>query len=164
VLPLAGLLPAAACSGAQSALDPAGPQAESLYRLGVFSWIAAAGVFAAVLAALLAALLRSRRRGEGDAAAVRPPFFPPPVEFAHADPMPVRVPVAVPDDRGGLLDLNSADAVELSQLPGIGRLAAERIVAHRDEYGRFASVADLSQVDGFDAQRIRRLEEHLTVQ
>jgi competence ComEA-like helix-hairpin-helix protein len=107
---------------------------------------------------LLILLWRSRRGGQDDPIASRPPDFPPPVEFAHLEP--VRVPVAVVGT--GMVDLNSAGADELAQVPGIGRLAAERIVAHRDEYGRFASVADLSAVHGFDDQRVRRLEEHLS--
>jgi competence protein ComEA len=67
------------------------------------------------------------------------------------------------DEASGLVDLNSAGVDELSTLPGVGRLAAERIVAHRDEYGRFATVMDLREVDGFDEKRIRRLEEHVSV-
>jgi competence protein ComEA len=62
-----------------------------------------------------------------------------------------------------LVDLNSAGVEELTQLPGVGRLAAERIVAHRDKYGRFESVRDLLEVDGFDERRVQRLEEHVTV-
>jgi competence ComEA-like helix-hairpin-helix protein len=124
-------------------------------------------VYALLGAALMAViglfllLLRSRRREDHDHAAARPPDFPPPVEFAHADRIPV--PVAVPDDRSGLVNLNAADAEALAQLPGIGRLAAERIVAYRDEYGNFASVADLRGIDGFDEKRVRCLEEHLSI-
>jgi competence ComEA-like helix-hairpin-helix protein len=140
--------------------EQTGRQAIEMSATPGWLW-AALGAALVTVIGLLILLLRSRRRGDDDPAALRPPDFPPPIEFAHVDPIPV--PVGVPNDRTGLIDLNSADAAELSRLPGIGRLAAERIVAHRDEYGHFASVAELSQVDGFDDQRIRRLEEHLTV-
>jgi competence protein ComEA len=132
---------------------------EAPSRTPAWLW-AALGAALTAIVALLILLLRSRRRGDDDPAAIRPRDFPPPIEFAHVDPIPVAV--RVPDLQNGLVDLNSADVDELSRLPGIGRLAAERIVAHRDEYGNFASVADLRQVDGFDEQRIRRLEEHLS--
>jgi DNA uptake protein ComE-like DNA-binding protein len=41
--------------------------------------------------------------------------------------------------------------------------AAGRIVAHRDEFGRFASVADLSRVEGFDPERVATVAPHLKV-
>ena len=142
------------------------------------AWIWAA-LGAAVMAAfgLLILLLWSRRRDDGDHAAVRAPDFrPPPVELAHVDARPTPVadhiavavaPRPVLDDAlaadDDLVNLNRADTEALMQLPGIGRRAAERIVAHRDEYGDFASVMDLSAVDGFDEHRVRRLVEHATV-
>lgn len=49
---------------------------------------------------------------------------------------------------GGTLDLNSADAQALDGLPGIGPVLAERIVAWRDEHGRFTAVDELTEVSG----------------
>jgi cytochrome c oxidase subunit 2 len=62
------LLFLAACQGTpnQSALNPAGPQAERLFGLWTYLWITATLVFVAVMAALAMALLRSRRRFDAD--------------------------------------------------------------------------------------------------
>jgi competence protein ComEA len=49
---------------------------------------------------------------------------------------------------GGLIDINSADAATLQQLPGIGPALADRIIARREEVGPFASVAELEEVFG----------------
>ncbi|SJM59246.1 Helix-hairpin-helix DNA-binding, class 1 [Actinomycetales bacterium JB111] len=49
---------------------------------------------------------------------------------------------------GGPIDINSADATTLQQLPGIGPALADRIIARREEVGPFASVADLEEVSG----------------
>jgi competence protein ComEA len=49
------------------------------------------------------------------------------------------------DDR---LDLNAADAAALDALPGIGPVLAGRIVAWREEHGRFSTVDELAEVDG----------------
>jgi competence ComEA-like helix-hairpin-helix protein len=66
-----------------------------------------------------------------------------------------------PWDGDGRVDLNSAAAEDLARLPGIGPKAAERIVAHRDEYGAFVAVAGLEEVEGFDAERVAGLRDSL---
>jgi len=47
-----------------------------------------------------------------------------------------------------LLDINRASAKDLEQLPGIGAVKAEAIVAYRNQNGPFRSVDDLLLVDG----------------
>ena len=46
------------------------------------------------------------------------------------------------------IDINHADAAELTALPGVGKVTAEAIVAYRDEHGPFASVEELLLVPG----------------
>lgn len=81
-----------------------------------------------------------------------------------ADPVPAPntgspPPAAVP----GLLDLNRATQAELEELPGIGTVLAERIVAYRTEHGAFASVADLRSVTGIGAKLFAQLEPLVVV-
>jgi competence ComEA-like helix-hairpin-helix protein len=79
-------------------------------------------------------------------------------------PAPDSAPVLAPAGRpNGRIDLNAASADRLATVAGIGPNAAARIVAYRDEFGGFAAVADLSQVDGFDAERVAVLEPQLEV-
>jgi competence protein ComEA len=47
-----------------------------------------------------------------------------------------------------LIDINRATAKELDQLPGIGEVKAEAIVAYRNQNGPFVSVDDLLLVEG----------------
>ncbi len=47
-----------------------------------------------------------------------------------------------------LIDINRATAEVLDQLPGIGEVKAEAIVAYRNQNGPFRSVDDLLLVDG----------------
>jgi competence protein ComEA len=48
----------------------------------------------------------------------------------------------------GPLSLNSADAGDLEELPGIGPVLAERIVEYRESHGPFEAVEDLLDVSG----------------
>lgn len=46
------------------------------------------------------------------------------------------------------LDINTASAAELAQLPGIGPTMAKRIIAHRRQHGPFSSSAAIADVSG----------------
>jgi len=63
----------------------------------------------------------------------------------------------------GPLDLNEAGVDDLARLPGVGPGLAQRIVAARDEGGRFASVDDLRRVRGLGRVRRERLRPLITV-
>lgn len=59
----------------------------------------------------------------------------------------------------GLVDINLADEATLQTLPGVGPVLAGRIVAHRDEIGRFESVEDLLDVPGIGETRLASLRD-----
>ena len=61
------------------------------------------------------------------------------------------------------VDLNSASAGELAQVPGLGATLAERIVAYRAQNGPFASLDELADVSGFTTRRIDTLAQYLVV-
>lgn len=52
------------------------------------------------------------------------------------------------DGGPALVDLNRADADALDALPGIGPVLADRIVAWREQHGRFTAVEELAEVSG----------------
>ncbi len=89
------------------------------------------------------------------------------------DGMQVRVPVegeaaivvGPPGDQGGSgpVDLNTASAAQLEALPGIGPATAAAILSHREELGRFGSVADLLGVRGIGEAKLAALEELVVV-
>jgi competence protein ComEA len=55
------------------------------------------------------------------------------------------------------VEINSATAADLEALPGIGPVLAARIVAHREEHGRFERLEDLLEVEGIGPRLLARL-------
>lgn len=64
---------------------------------------------------------------------------------------------------GGLLDLNTATAEQLDDLPGVGPVLAERIVDWRTEHGRFASVDQLREVSGIGESKYASMKSKVRV-
>ena len=60
---------------------------------------------------------------------------------------------------GEQVDLNRADAAELTRLPGVGAALARRIVADRTERGPFRTLADLDRVPGIGPALLKRVQE-----
>ena len=60
-----------------------------------------------------------------------------------------------------LVDLDTATAAELDQLPGIGPVLAARIVEHRRIHGRFRHVDELLSVPGIGPRLLERLRPRL---
>jgi competence protein ComEA len=55
------------------------------------------------------------------------------------------------------VDLNTADRVEIAQVPGVGVHLAEAIVLHREKNGRFGTVEELTQVHGVGPRTLDQL-------
>jgi competence ComEA-like helix-hairpin-helix protein len=62
------------------------------------------------------------------------------------------------------LDLNKADAVQLSQVPEIGAKLAPAIVAYRQSRGGFGSVEELLNVPGIGTKKLERIREWVYVE
>ncbi|MDD7962817.1 ComEA family DNA-binding protein [Microbacterium thalli] len=63
----------------------------------------------------------------------------------------------------GPVNLNTADAAALNTLPRVGPALAERIIAWREENGRFTSVEDLLAVSGIGEKMLEALRDQVTV-
>lgn len=63
----------------------------------------------------------------------------------------------------GTVDLNTADAAALDTLPRVGPALAERIIAWREENGRFTSVEDLLAVSGIGEKMLEALRDRVRV-
>ncbi|HWV25006.1 MAG TPA: ComEA family DNA-binding protein [Thermomicrobiales bacterium] len=64
---------------------------------------------------------------------------------------------------GAPLDINTATAAELDELPGIGPVLAGRIVDYRDANGPFTTVDELANVQGISSRLVEELRPLVTV-
>ena len=114
-------------------------------------------LFAYLVVRLLTEYLRPVRVRLGEqysgelSRAVRPPLHPEPPTSPPTPETPTRP------------DLNQSDATVLTTLPGIGPALAERIIAHRQQVGPFASLDDLMRVRGVGPALIERLRPLITL-
>ena len=63
----------------------------------------------------------------------------------------------------GTIDLNTATAKQLEQLPGIGKEIAQRIVNYRTDVGPFTSINELMKVKGIGTGKFAKIKELITI-
>ncbi len=61
------------------------------------------------------------------------------------------------------VNINSASAIELETVKGIGSSRAKAIVDHRDKNGPFKSVDDLKNVKGIGEKNLAALRAQITI-
>lgn len=61
------------------------------------------------------------------------------------------------------LDLNTATAAELAQLPGVGASTAKAIIQFREKSGPFERVEDLLAIRGISARRLQQIRPYVEV-
>lgn len=63
----------------------------------------------------------------------------------------------------GLVNINTANAAQLTQLPGVGPAIAQKIIDYRTANGPFTSVDDLTKVPGIGAAKLAQIKSHARV-
>lgn len=72
--------------------------------------------------------------------------------------------VAGSDTEGqDLVNINTANATQLTQLPGVGPAIAQKIIDYRTANGSFTSVDDLTKVPGIGAAKLAQIKSHARV-
>ena len=67
-------------------------------------------------------------------------------------------------DVPGVVNINTADIGQLSNLPRVGVKAAQHIIDYRTAHGPFHKATDLMQVKGFGQKRFEKLSAYLVVE
>jgi len=64
---------------------------------------------------------------------------------------------------GGLIGINSANQNRLQEIPGVGKVTAERIIEYRSSNGGFSSVDDLKKVKGVGEKKFEKIKDFVTL-
>ena len=62
------------------------------------------------------------------------------------------------------VNINTAAAEELTALPGVGEALAERIIAYREEHGRFRAAEDLLEVKGIGESKFAEMKDWIILE
>jgi competence protein ComEA len=63
----------------------------------------------------------------------------------------------------GALDLNRASQSQLEELPGVGPVIAQTILAWREQHGRFTQIEELQEVDGIGPKTYAQIAPNVRV-
>jgi competence protein ComEA len=72
-------------------------------------------------------------------------------------------PGAVPDGTTPMVNLNSATQAQLEELPGVGPVTAQSILAFRSENGAFTAVDELLEVSGIGDATLAKIAPYVTL-
>ncbi|MFQ6605331.1 MAG: ComEA family DNA-binding protein [Fidelibacterota bacterium] len=67
------------------------------------------------------------------------------------------------DDSLEIVNINIANIDELTSLPNIGPVAAQRIIAYREQYGEFKTVDEIQRVKGIGAKTYAKILSRISV-
>ena len=62
-----------------------------------------------------------------------------------------------------MVNINTANAIELSKLPGIGNSTALKIIYYRNENGEFKSIEDIKNVSGIGDAKFNKIKDNIFV-
>ncbi|GAA4526766.1 ComEA family DNA-binding protein [Brachybacterium paraconglomeratum] len=72
-------------------------------------------------------------------------------------------PAAGSSGASGVINLNTASAAELEELPSVGPAIAQRIIEHREKNGPFRSVDGLLEVSGIGPSTLEKIRDRATI-
>ena len=62
-----------------------------------------------------------------------------------------------------MVNINTANELELEKVPGIGSVLAKRIVEYRKENGKFNSIEDIKNVTGIGSSKFNNIKNYICV-
>lgn len=67
------------------------------------------------------------------------------------------------EDEADKININTADAIELDKLPGIGPARAADIIDYRQAHGGFSSIEEIKNISGIGDKTFENIKDLITV-
>lgn len=67
------------------------------------------------------------------------------------------------DPNGEIININTASALELDKLPGVGEVTAKKIIDYRQKNGTFKVIEDIMKVGGIGKSKFEQIKGKITV-
>lgn len=61
------------------------------------------------------------------------------------------------------VDLNTADAKELANIPGVGSALAKAIISYRESYGSYVDTDELLEIQGMSQELYEEIKRYVTI-
>ena len=101
-------------------------------------------------------------REQGEIPTTTTPSAPPSLPNVNAEPSAPHVTQPSQQTPSGLLNINTATAAQLQDLPDVGPVLAQRIVAYRQANGPFTTIEQLLLVEGIGETLLDRISDQIT--
>lgn len=62
------------------------------------------------------------------------------------------------------VNINTAGERELTTLPGVGPVYAQRIIAYREKHGSFKSIEEIKRIKGIGEKTFQKMQSYLTIE
>lgn len=86
-----------------------------------------------------------------------------PAPVAEAAQENIQTAQPVQDIDNGKIDVNTAPASKLTELPGIGEKKAQAIIDYRNAHGPFTKVSDLTKVKGIGMKMLEKMAPYVQI-
>ncbi|PAF30548.1 helix-hairpin-helix domain-containing protein [Paenibacillus sp. 7516] len=86
-----------------------------------------------------------------------------PAPAAEAAQENIQTAQPVQDIDNGKIDVNTAPASKLTELPGIGEKKAQAIIDYRNAHGPFTKVSDLTKVKGIGMKMLEKMAPYVQI-
>ena len=61
------------------------------------------------------------------------------------------------------ININTADQIELEEIPGVGESTAQKIIEYRETNGKFKTIEDIKNVNGIGESKFENMKEKICV-
>lgn len=61
------------------------------------------------------------------------------------------------------ININTATLLELTEIPGVGEVIAQRILEYRQKHHLFADIQELLDIDGIGQKKFEKMEPYVTI-